>query len=177
MLQIVQVSPHELTHEERPSVGLKRQFLRLGLIAAPRGDLPPSPGRRSLGERPLQVLRPYDRFKRACHRTSLAPSLVRAARRGSYAGGVSEGLLPRQAPILPTPLISFNFLRLTILVEALEHEHIPFERVTNEEVVRFAERMLSDTHEAFEDVREGHLTTVSGPLSAQKLSATARRNA
>lgn len=56
------------------------------------------------------------------------------------------------------------------VVETLEREQIPFERVTDDKVVQFAEQMLRDVNEAFQNVREGKGMTIDAlPPSSARL--------
>jgi len=65
------------------------------------------------------------------------------------------------------------------VVEFLEREQIPFKRITDGEIVRFAEHMFKDINQALEDIREGRMiagTAPLTPLSMKKLIESARRN-
>lgn len=62
------------------------------------------------------------------------------------------------------------------VVEILEREQIPFARITDEEVVQFAERMFADTTQALEDVRRGRTVSGTLPLSIKKLTEVSRQN-
>jgi hypothetical protein len=79
-------------------------------------------------------------------------------------------MLEHHVEVMPVVLPDTHYVDEQV-VELLEREQIPFKRITDENIVRFAERMLNDSKQALEDIHEGRSieVTVTFPLTPQSM--------
>lgn len=80
------------------------------------------------------------------------------------------GMLEHHAEVMPIVLPNTHYVDEEV-VELLEREQIPFKRITDGEIVQFAERMFNDSKRALEDIRAGRSikVAVAFPLTPQSM--------